>query len=78
MSHEGHETSGVGEEGASTRNRLRHWLMMFVCCLPMIGVAVGLVAIGVVDASFLIVALLCVAMMPIMHGLMGGGHHRGG
>lgn len=42
-----------------------HW-MMIACCIPMLAIAVVLVATGVVGAGFLIVALACTAMMALM------------
>ncbi|MHB1612774.1 MAG: hypothetical protein ACYCYA_00395 [Actinomycetes bacterium] len=49
--------------------------MMVACCIPMLAVAIGLVAAGVVSAGFLLVALGCTAMMALMmRGMDHGGH----
>ena len=50
-----------------------HGWMMMVCCIPMVVIAVALVATGTVGAGFLITAALCVGMMA----MMGGMHHGG-
>ena len=52
----------------------RHGWMMVACCIPMLAVAIGLVAAGVVSAGFLLVALGCTAMMALM---MRGMDHSG-
>ena len=69
-----HPTSHQGgrpEEGATAR----HSWMMIACCVPMLAVAVALVLTGVVSPGFLVVALVCTAMMAMM---MRGGGHSGG
>lgn len=50
-----------------------HGLMMIACCIPMLVIAIVLVATGVVSASFLIFALACTAMMALMMRGMGHG-----
>lgn len=55
----------------------RHGWMMVVCCIPMLAVAISLVAAGVVSAGFLLVALGCTAMMALMMRGMDHGGHRG-
>ena len=52
-------------------HRGHNW-MMIACCIPMLAIAVALVATGVVGPGFLLVALLCTAMMAMMMGGMGG------
>jgi hypothetical protein len=47
--------------------------MMIACCIPMLVIAIVLVATGVVSASFLIFALACTAMMALMMRGMGHG-----
>lgn len=55
----------------------RHGRLMVACCIPMLAIAVGLVATGVVGPGFLIVVLACTAMMAMMMRGMGrGGHDR--
>ena len=56
----------------------RHGWMMIACCIPMLAIAVVLVATGVVGAGFLIVAVGCTLMMAVMMmGMGGGGPDRG-
>ena len=44
--------------------------MMLICCIPMLVIAVALVAVGAVGTGFLFAALLCTAMMALMmHGM---------
>ncbi|WP_341252317.1 hypothetical protein [Euzebya pacifica] len=43
-----------------------HGWMMPVCCIPMVVLAVALVAAGVVDVGFLVFAGVCVGMMALM------------
>ena len=55
-----------------------HGWMMLACCVPMLVIAVILVATGVVSAGFLVLALACTAMMALMMRGMGraGGQRR--
>ena len=64
-----------------------HGWLMIACCIPMLVIAVALVATGVVGVGFIVVALACTAMMALMMRGMsredGGdedrshaGHHR--
>lgn len=62
--------------GKSGGHRGHSWLMM-ACCIPMVAIAVALVATGVVGPSFLLVALACTAMMAMMMGGMHGGGQSG-
>ena len=43
-----------------------HGWMMIACCIPMIVIAIALVATGVVSAGFLLVAIACTAMTAFM------------
>ena len=52
----------------------RHGWMMIACCIPMLVIAVVLVASGVVRPGFLVFAVGCTAMM----GLMMRGMNHGG
>lgn len=55
-----------------------HW-MMIACCIPMLAIAIILVATGVAGAGFIFVALMCTAMMAMMMmGMRGGGQGGGG
>ena len=52
-----------------------HRWMMIVCCIPMLVIAVALVATGVVSPAFLFFALACTAMMALMMRGMSGHDH---
>jgi hypothetical protein len=49
-----------------------HGLMMIACCIPMLVIAVALVATGVVSFGFLFIAVACTALMVLMMRGMGG------
>jgi hypothetical protein len=49
--------------------------MMIACCIPMLAIAVVLVAAGVVSAGFLLVAIGCTALMALM--MRGMSHDDG-
>lgn len=51
-----------------------HGWMMIACCIPMLVIAVVLVATGVVGPFFLVAAVGCTLMMAMM---MGGMSHGG-
>lgn len=53
----------------------RHSWMMIACCVPMLVIAIVLVATGVASVGFLIVAVMCTAMMAMMMRGMGHGTH---
>ena len=54
-----------------------HGWMMILCCIPMLVIAVALVATGVASASFLFAAIACFAMMVMMvRGMSGGGQNN--
>ena len=52
------------------------WLMI-ACCVPMIAIAVAIVASGA-GVGFLVVAVMCTMMMALMMGSMshGSGDHK--
>lgn len=50
--------------------------MMIVCCIPMVAIAVVLVATGVARPSFLFGAFACTAMMALMMRGMNHGASR--
>lgn len=50
-----------------------HRWMMLACCVPMVVIAVALVAAGAVSASFLVFAAVCVGAMFLMMRTMGAG-----
>ncbi len=49
-----------------------HGWMMMLCCVPMLIIAVALVATGAVSTSFLLYAVGCMAMMALMMRAMSG------
>ena len=54
-----------------------HSWLMIACCIPMLIIAVALVATGVVSVSFLLIALACTAMMALMmRGMHGNDDHH--
>jgi hypothetical protein len=53
--------------------RIGHGWMMIACCIPMLVIAVALVATGVATPGFLFAAVACTAMMALM---MRGMHQR--
>lgn len=55
----------------------RHGWMMIACCIPMLVIAVVLVASGVVRPGFLVFAVGCTAMMGLMMRGMNHGGARG-
>lgn len=61
---------GGGHEGHG------HW-MMIACCIPMLVIAIVLVATGVAGAGFIFAAIMCTAMMwMMMRGMSHGGDGR--
>lgn len=40
--------------------------MMIACCIPMLVIAIALVATGVASPGFLVAAVACTAMMALM------------
>lgn len=53
-----------------------HGWMMIACCVPMLAVAIALVATGVVSSGFLVAAVVCTVMMALMMRGMGHGDNR--
>ena len=56
---------GRTEESESAAKGGHGWMMM-ICCIPMVIIAVALVAAGAVSPAFLVAAGLCVGMMAMM------------
>lgn len=54
------------QHDAKTGRHGGHSWMMITCCIPMLLIAVALVAIGAASPGFLLVALACTAMMALM------------
>ena len=65
------------EEHGHRRGHMGHGLMMIACCIPILMIAILLVATGVASASFLFAAIACIAMMGLMMAMMMGGMSRG-
>jgi hypothetical protein len=59
------EASHTGHSG--------HGWMMIACCIPMLAIAIVLVATGVASVGLLFAAVLCTAMMAMMMNSMGHG-----
>lgn len=68
---------GESRETDEWRARRRHRLLMFACCVPMLVVVGVLVVSGTLGVGAAVAALLCVALMPLLHGA-GGPHGHGG
>ena len=65
--HEPHmEQDEKGKHGGHGR-----W-MMIACCIPMLVIAVALVATGVAGVGFIFAAVMCTLMMAMMMGAMSG------
>ena len=71
-----HPPAGPDKEQKSGHG---HWAMI-ACCIPMLVIAVVLVATGVAGPGFIFVAIMCTAMMAMMmrgmSGAGGGGHNH--
>ena len=52
----------------------KHSWIMIACCIPMLAIAVVLVATGVASPGFLVAAIACTVMMAMMMRGMSGGH----
>ena len=53
-----------------------HSWMMIACCIPMLVIAIVLVATGVASAGFIFAAIMCTAMMwMMMRGMSGSAGH---
>jgi hypothetical protein len=63
---------GSKNQGDAGRSR---WLMV-ACCIPMLVIAVALVATGVVGAGFIVIAVACTLMMVAMMAAMSPGGGR--
>ena len=65
------------DQHARRRGHIGHGLLMIVCCIPILMIAIVLVATGVASASFLLAAIACTVMMGMMMAMMMGGMSRG-
>ncbi len=68
----GHRAAGHGDRSGHGGHG-RHGWMMIACCIPMIVIAITLVATGVANPGFLFVAVACTAMMAMMMFAMDHG-----
>ena len=53
-----------------------HGWMMVACCIPMIVIAIALVATGVVGSGLIFAAIMCTLMMAMMMRMMSGGSEQ--
>lgn len=65
-------TDHTGDTGEGSHGGHGGW-MMIACCIPMLVIAVVLVATGVAGPGFIAVAIMCTLMMAAMMGAMSGG-----
>lgn len=71
MNHDRHAPADPNGSGGRS-----HWLMM-ACCVPMIVIALALVASGTVSIGFLLFAVLCTSMMFfMMRGMSHGSNNK--
>ena len=76
--HAGHETDRPGQHPDHAHGgHAGHKWMMLACCVPMLVIAVALVASGTAGAGAIVIALGCTLMMALMMGGMGGHGHGG-
>ncbi len=61
------------QEGHDAGGHRGHGWMMIACCSSMVAIAVVLFATGVASVGFLVVALMCTAMMAMMMRRMSQG-----
>jgi hypothetical protein len=60
------------EQKPAPHNHGGHSWLMIACCIPMLIIAVALVATDVVSSGFLIIAIACTTMMAVMMRAMHG------
>jgi hypothetical protein len=66
------DTNMESDRGHKVHREHGHGLMMIACCIPMLVIAVALVATGVVSSGFLFAAIGCTLMMALMMRAMSG------
>jgi hypothetical protein len=66
---------GTEPEGRQHGQR-SHGLMMIACCIPMLAIAIILVATGIASPIFLLAAVSCTLMMAAL--MMGSMSHGAG
>ena len=71
------ETTEATPEHTDRSHRSGHSWVMIACCIPMLVIAIVLVATGVAGPGFLLVAVGCTVMMALMMaGMDHGSDHR--
>ena len=75
MNHE-HDHSAAEAPQQSSHSHGGHGWMMIACCIPMLVIAVVLVATGVAGVGFIFAAAICTLMMALMMRGMHGGDGR--
>ncbi|MCX5044054.1 hypothetical protein OG921_12845 [Aldersonia sp. NBC_00410] len=78
MTNEDERVPSVGDDSGlddphGVGGRSRHHLAMIACCIPMLVVAVALIATGTVGIGSMVFAVACLGMMTVMMFSMGGG-----
>ena len=72
--HAAHPAPAEPSQHQSHASRGTHGWMMILCCIPMLAIAAVLLAVGVVNAGFLVFVVACTAMMAfMMRGMSHGG-----
>jgi hypothetical protein len=74
MTEQPHSHPAGRQQAAGHGGHGGHGWMMIACCIPMIVIAIALVATGVASPGFLFAAAACTAMMALM---MRGMDHGG-
>ena len=72
QNHPLHHDDGAMHDDDGQQRGHGHW-MMIACCVPMLAIAVVLVATGAVGSGFILVALMCTVMMAMMMRGMSDG-----
>ncbi len=71
------QDAGSSPQPAQDPGHGSHSWLMVACCIPMLAIAVALVATGVASPGFLFVAAACTAMMVMMmRGMTDDHDHR--
>jgi hypothetical protein len=69
------QTKPTGQQGRHGGHSGHGWMMM-ICCVPMLVIAIVLVATGVAGPGFIFAAIMCTAMMAMMMSMMSGGENK--
>lgn len=77
MTEQLHNHPAGDHQAAGHGGHAGHGWMMIVCCIPMIVIAVALVASGAASPGFLFAAVACTAMMALMMRGMDHGDAAG-